>query len=415
VRRRDWTVRHLGAATLRAPLRKSIKPAVWNRFRGRIAVHQSVQRKTAPQGMPSGVPVRSAATPTTDRRHQPMLHLQRPLASPAAQRMSQTDAQQSDAGLSGSAPSHFGHNFSRIEVNEPGDPYEREADRVADQVMATRAHPAVESTPPRLQRTARQPAGRSEVAASSVAEALASPGQPLDAATRAFIEPRFGHDFGRVRVHTDARAAESASAVQALAYTVGHNVVFGAGKYAPGTSEGRRLLAHELAHVVQQAGSPTAARRGIAGEGLVSLGGRASGLQRQEDTSRATPSSDGSQRGLQADGTGPAPQADACAGWESDPQSFSKKVADHFLRTKLNLPVSPMANSVKCFDPTPSFNRCQVIYSENLKIEVRWNTTVKHVAADHVGGTKVCLYEYSCDATGDLILKELRCIDRGTP
>ncbi len=85
-----------------------------------------------------------------------------------------------------------------------------------------------------------------------VHEVLRSPGQPLDPATRAFMEPRFGHDFSRVRVHTDVKAAESARAVNALAYTVGREVVFGAGRYAPGTMAGQRLLAHELVHVVQQ-------------------------------------------------------------------------------------------------------------------------------------------------------------------
>src|SRR5712691_7910193 len=85
-----------------------------------------------------------------------------------------------------------------------------------------------------------------------VHDVLSSPGQSLDAGTRAFMEPRFGHDFSQVRVHTDARAAESARAVNALAYAVGHDVVFGTGQYTPGTSEGQRLLAHELTHVVQQ-------------------------------------------------------------------------------------------------------------------------------------------------------------------
>src|SRR2546429_2276399 len=85
-----------------------------------------------------------------------------------------------------------------------------------------------------------------------VRDVLRSPGQPLDAGTRAFMEPRFGHDFSNVRVHSDARAAESARSVNALAYTVGRDVVFGAGQYAPRTSEGRRLLAHELTHVMQQ-------------------------------------------------------------------------------------------------------------------------------------------------------------------
>jgi hypothetical protein len=72
---------------------------------------------------------------------------------------------------------------------------------------------------------------------------------------RGQMEARFGHDFSRVRVHADARAAVSARAVGAAAYTVGRDVVFGAGRYAPGTAEGRSLLTHELTHVVQQAGS----------------------------------------------------------------------------------------------------------------------------------------------------------------
>jgi hypothetical protein len=91
-----------------------------------------------------------------------------------------------------------------------------------------------------------------------VHEVLRSPGQPLDAATRATMEPRFGHDFGRVRVHTDTRATESAREVNALAYTVGRDVVFGAGQYALGTTSGDQLLAHELVHVIQQSHAPPA-------------------------------------------------------------------------------------------------------------------------------------------------------------
>lgn len=85
-----------------------------------------------------------------------------------------------------------------------------------------------------------------------VEDVLQSSGQPLDASTRAFMEDRFGHDFSKVRVHSDARAASSARAVDAHAYTVGSQVVFGAGRYSPAQAEGQRLLAHELAHVVQQ-------------------------------------------------------------------------------------------------------------------------------------------------------------------
>lgn len=85
-----------------------------------------------------------------------------------------------------------------------------------------------------------------------VHEVLRSPGQPLDAATRAFMEPRFGHDFSEVRVHTDDKAAQSARVMNALAYTVGHEIIFENGRYAPRSTIGRALMAHELTHVIQQ-------------------------------------------------------------------------------------------------------------------------------------------------------------------
>lgn len=88
-----------------------------------------------------------------------------------------------------------------------------------------------------------------------VHEVLRSPGQPLEDTTRGVMESRFGHTFSRVRVYTDSKAAESARAVGAVAYTVGRDVVFGSGQYTPERPEGRRLLAHELTHVIQQGGS----------------------------------------------------------------------------------------------------------------------------------------------------------------
>jgi hypothetical protein len=94
--------------------------------------------------------------------------------------------------------------------------------------------------------------GESETVPSIVHEVLRSSGQPLDASTRAFMELRLGHDFSQVQVHSDTKAAESARAVHAVAYTVGQDVVFGAGQYMPTTNMGQRLLAHELTHVMQQ-------------------------------------------------------------------------------------------------------------------------------------------------------------------
>jgi hypothetical protein len=158
---------------------------------------------------------------------------------------------------------------AKLTVSSPDEPYEREADRVADQVMrmpepvVQRACPACAAGGlpcPKCQEEKvfaihRKADGSGDIAGASVPEGFLSnlgPGCPLDATTRTFIEPRFGQDFSRVRVHTDARAAESARAVDARAYTLGSDIVFDAGNFNPGTPRGRRLLAHELTHVVQQ-------------------------------------------------------------------------------------------------------------------------------------------------------------------
>ncbi len=141
---------------------------------------------------------------------------------------------------------------AKLKIGQPGDIYEQEADRIADQMMATPVHQAVSGAQPRIQRFSGQSNGQTDSAPASVDQALASPGRPLEPVLRQDMEQRFGHDFSKVRVHTDADAERSARDVNANAYTVGHNIVLGAGRFAPGTHEGRRLIAHELIHVVQQ-------------------------------------------------------------------------------------------------------------------------------------------------------------------
>lgn len=103
---------------------------------------------------------------------------------------------------------------------------------------------------PVLQR--KQARGQSDFDSPTVADAIRSSGKPLDGKTRAFMESRFDHDFSRVRVHSDEQASQSAKDVNARAYTVGQDIVFRSGHYSPHTDSGRRLLAHELTHVVQQ-------------------------------------------------------------------------------------------------------------------------------------------------------------------
>lgn len=134
-------------------------------------------------------------------------------------------------------------------MSSPGyDHHEREANDAAERVVKTpggRARREVRAgvRPPSAGERGVPPAAR---------EALRSAGRPLDTGTRVFMERQFGHDFSRVRVHADAGATQSARTMNALAYTVGWNIVFGAGRYAPRTRETQSLLAHELTHVVQQ-------------------------------------------------------------------------------------------------------------------------------------------------------------------
>lgn len=145
----------------------------------------------------------------------------------------------------------------RLAVGASDDPLEREADRAAAQMLgadsASEVSPGI--APPRISRQPEPPAAAAGQAPGSVGQALRSAGEPLPLPARAFFEPRFGHDFAQVRVHHDATAADSARDVAAHAYTVGQHIVFARGRYQPHTPGGRALLAHELAHVVQQRGA----------------------------------------------------------------------------------------------------------------------------------------------------------------
>jgi hypothetical protein len=174
---------------------------------------------------------------------------------------------------------------AKLSVNTPGDVYEQEADRVAEQVMRMPADSAaltvVAAREQQVQRCSgcghgspapgqatcsacaaqqeRVQAKESPGAAPSLAPAVESQigalrggGSPLDGTARSWLEPRFGHDFSQVRVHTDQRAADTAQQIGARAFTLGSDIAFGPGEYQPGSDAGRKLLAHELTHVIQQ-------------------------------------------------------------------------------------------------------------------------------------------------------------------
>ena len=218
------------------------------------------QKLNQPQEPISSDAARShTATPGLHHRADLFLHLQRTIGNQAVQRMLQTHADELNS--TGTASPQLGHGLSRIPARAPTgealraklasytpeDEYEQEADRVANEIMRM--------PEPQLQTKHAGTGGLEQTEVPpTVREALSSPGQALDPATRAFMELRFGHDFSSVRVHTETKAAKSASAMNALAYTLKDDIVFDAGQYAPRTGEGRSLLAHELTHVVQQRG-----------------------------------------------------------------------------------------------------------------------------------------------------------------
>lgn len=143
----------------------------------------------------------------------------------------------------------------KLAIGASNDALEQEAEQVAHQVLAAPGQPHAGAVVPRIQRFSGSASQGAAAAPTSVDTALASPGHALEPALRQDMEQRFGHDFTRVRVHADAAADTSARDVNALAYTVGQDMVFGSGQYAPGTATGRHLIAHELTHVVQQTGS----------------------------------------------------------------------------------------------------------------------------------------------------------------
>jgi hypothetical protein len=207
----------------------------------------------------------------------PILRLQGAIGNQAVQRLLQTKNEELKVGSTSRASLRFGHHFApipvcaqkpekiqtRLAVSVPGDVYEQEADRVADEVMRMpdqsgampKIHPVAETAGVNRQCAscaAREDAGGD--LSSMVAHGTSGGGQALDAQTRGFMEARFGLDFSHVRVHTSSSAAQSARGLNALAYTVGNNIVFAEGRYAPQTDSGRRLLAHELVHTVQQGG-----------------------------------------------------------------------------------------------------------------------------------------------------------------
>lgn len=189
----------------------------------------------------------------------------------------------------------FGQDFSRVSlhaseremlqtkltISQPGDIYEQEADRLSAQVMNMPGRQSFSNNPlgrqptngqdviaQRQEQTQESGGGNTVLNVTASFDSMLPHGQPLPASVRSFMEPRFGQDFSQVRIHTDQRASALAHEVNAHAFTVGRNIAFGKNQYAPGTSAGRHLIAHELTHVIQQANGLKSGSVASAGLGL---------------------------------------------------------------------------------------------------------------------------------------------------
>jgi hypothetical protein len=141
---------------------------------------------------------------------------------------------------------------TKLALNQPGNASEQEANRVAELVTNGQAAAGISNGPPAIERLSYPSNSAGASIPVSVYETLARPGVPLESSLRMDMGQRFHRSFSDVRVHSDSSAAQSAQDLNARAYTVASNVVFGPGSFTPETGDGRRLIAHELTHVVQQ-------------------------------------------------------------------------------------------------------------------------------------------------------------------
>jgi hypothetical protein len=357
---------------------------------------------------------------------------------------------------------------ARLRIGAPNDRFEQEADRVAEGVMQMgepgnrmAPGPGVSRTSSALQekcascssggglcpdcaeeeKLRRQPldsaaatwGARRAVSADPVIvspmlhEVLNSPGRPLDLGARNLMESCFRYDFSKVRVHSDQRAAESAHDLHALAYTVGRDVVFGAGQYSPFTDPGKKLLAHELTHVVQQ------------GDGSFSSGtvlpvgaGPRHPLEHRAEAVNHTPvgtvssvsmahSNPFLQRAVTEQGTRriglPTPRDQRCAGWFADHESLSKRAAEHYVQTELT-GNRGKGEKINCdlFVPASGVFACTVQFTDGTRIRVLVRKDVIIVGVDPIKSLRpppdqpLCWYDYSCPGPRrDLVLTRRKC------
>jgi hypothetical protein len=243
-----------------------------------------------------------------------------------------------------------------------------------------------------------------------VHEVLRSPGQSLDPKTRSAMELRFGHNFRNVRIHDDARAAESAHVVGALAYTVGTDIVFGSNQFSPNSGSGQRVLAHELTHVIQQESmGPVLSPR-------LEISSTGSGEHEAERAAAnfaagvvSKPSITRLPQRLQRTSEEIQRRPQRCV---VDPDRLSELTAKHFLDDVLPGTGSRVVKSKQCVTlPNGDRIECEVTFDDGETVRVTIIPSLQNCEGQRSvpGGRQWCVYHYDCEPKSDPHFEKKAC------
>ncbi len=258
----------------------------------------------------------------------------------------------------------------KLTINQPNDVYEQEADAMADKVMQQNQTSFFKPSSSFIQKKSADCEKENSNNNASTQQYLQnlSGGTSLPQNEKSFFERGMNFDFSNVKIHTDKAANDSAKRLQAKAYTNGNNIVFAQNQYQPNTNDGKKLMAHELTHVMQQ--SP------------------ANSIQKK-DENKDNPT--------------------AVHGWENDMESFSKVAAENYLHVDRNV-LFDSITSIQCSATSAEGRECTVTTKGGTMITVIWNTGTKKVVVKAAinGDAKACGYDYSADNNG-VKFNRIRC------
>ena len=311
----------------------------------------------------------------------------------------------------------------KLAIGSANDPAEKEAEEMAEKVvrmslqkasfesMKNQLHSSVQRKCVKCEEEDQKIQKQNEDRTSAVLEVpsivydvINSNGQPLEAETKSFMEARFGYDFGKVKIHTDSLAAKSAQAVNALAYTSGNNIVFNQGQYSPQSYNGKKLIAHELTHVLQQ-NKQDGTLQALRANSLTKASDDGNTIQtiHRQDTEP-----DNFTGASKSAGIG------GCRGW-NDPKDLAIEAAKHYLLTQYSLDLEVL--NVTCAGDI-NIGSCDVTFSSqnllnSIVVSVFLGAIVSVQRTDLRGPT--CDYTYKCIGKGKPTFTQVSCVSVPAP